>query len=293
MGAAIAWALHGRVSLAVYDVDQQRRQLVATKAGADVRSSVSELARSADVILLSLPDPAISRSVVDEMLPHLSRAAVVVETSTVTPSDIKALGSACDAAHVRFVEAAILSGVGQMENSAATLLVGGTDDALNAAAPVLELMARRQIRFDGLGSAMAAKVANNAVSHAVMVVLLEAAAMASGAGVPTKIFVELLMDPEAGLLRPLSHRLRERVLSSDYDGGMPTQAARKDSLLAMRLATETGVPLFAISASHIPYELAVAAGLAREDYAAIAKLWETWTGRSFGKALAPPVDGPK
>ena len=60
---------------------------------------------------------------------------------------------------------------------------------------------------------------------------------------------------------------------------MPTEAARKDSVLALRLAQEAGVPLFAIHAAHIPYELAVANGLGREDYAALAKLWEQWTGR--------------
>jgi 3-hydroxyisobutyrate dehydrogenase-like beta-hydroxyacid dehydrogenase len=122
-------------------------------------------------------------------------------------------------------------------------------------------------------------VANNAVSHAVMVVLLEATATAAAAGVAPEVFAELLQDPDAGLLRPLTHRLRERVFQADYAGGMPTEAARKDSQLALELAQEHGVPLFAIQAAHTPYELAVAAGLGRDDYAALARLWEEWTGR--------------
>jgi 3-hydroxyisobutyrate dehydrogenase-like beta-hydroxyacid dehydrogenase len=126
---------------------------------------------------------------------------------------------------------------------------------------------------------MAAKVANNAVSHAVMVVLVEAAAMAEAAGVPPEVFVELLSDPDAGLMRPLSHRLRERVLSGDYAGGMPLDAARKDSQLALALAQELDVPLFAIQAAHTVYELGLAAGHGREDYAVLARLWEDWAGR--------------
>ncbi len=281
MGAAIAWALHGRVALTVYDVDPVRVRDVAARTGATVGVDLTAIARGADVVVLSLPDPAISRAVVQELLPHLRAGAAVVETSTVTPSDVRALAALCAPAGVHLVEAAILSGVGQMESSAATLLVGGDEAAIAAGSPVLALLARRQLRVGPLGAGMATKVANNAVSHAVMVVLLEATAMAQAAGVPPETFAELLMDPEAGLLRPLSHRLRERVLTESYEGGMSTQAARKDSMLALRLAAEGGVPLYAVAAAHIPYELALASGLGREDYAALARLWERWTGRAF------------
>lgn len=65
---------------------------------------------------------------------------------------------------------------------------------------------------------------------------------------------------------------------------MPTEAARKDSVLALRMAQEGGVPLFAIQGAHSAYELAVRAGLARQDYAALGRLWEEWTGRKFGSA---------
>ena len=120
---------------------------------------------------------------------------------------------------------------------------------------------------------MAAKIGNNAVSHAVMVVLLEAAAMVQSAGVSTSAFAEMLMGEGSGLTRPLTHRLRERVLGGEYEGGMPTEAARKDSVLALRLAEAGQVPMFVIQAAHSVYEIAVAQGLGRDDYAAVAKLW--------------------
>lgn len=56
------------------------------------------------------------------------------------------------------------------------------------------------------------------------------------------------------------------------------QAARKDSTLALRLAEHTKIPLFTIQAAHTAYELGMAAGLGRQDYASIATLWEGWTG---------------
>ena len=62
---------------------------------------------------------------------------------------------------------------------------------------------------------------------------------------------------------------------------MPTEAARKDSTLALALAQTSGVPLFAIQGAHTVYELALAGGLGRLDYASIAQLWEGWTKRSL------------
>jgi 3-hydroxyisobutyrate dehydrogenase-like beta-hydroxyacid dehydrogenase len=274
MGSAIAARLSARFELRSYDVDPARAAAVATAVG-----EVADLA--GDAVVLSLPNPAASRAIVEALVPALAPGAVIVETSTVAPADVRALEPACAAAGVHLVDAAILSGVPQMRDGTTALLVGGSDAAVAAAAPVLDALTARRFRLGPLGSGMAAKVANNAVSHAVMVILLEATALADASGVAPSVFAELLAEPDAGLLRPLAHRLRERVLAGDFEGGMPMDAARKDSVLALRLAQEAGIPLFAIQGAHTPYELALAAGLGREDYAALGRLWEAWTGRSF------------
>ncbi|MDY7104112.1 MAG: NAD-binding protein [Actinomycetota bacterium] len=138
---------------------------------------------------------------------------------------------------------------------------------------------------------MAAKVINNAVAHAVMVVLTEAGALAAANGVDGAALAELLAEADAGLVRPLTHRYAERILTGDFDGGMPTEAAREDSVLALVLAQSGGVPLFAMQASHTVYEMAVGHGLDRLDYSSIARLWEQWTGLSL-RSPAPVEHGP-
>ena len=278
MGAAIAGRLAGRFDLTVFDLDAARLAAVAGELGVAAAASARELA-AADAVVLSLPSPEASAAVARELAAAMRPGGLVVETSTVAPSDVQGLGAVCGDAGLRLVDAAVLSGVPQMRAGTSILLVGGEDDAVEAAAPLLDALAARVVRLGPLGAGMAAKVANNAVSHAVMVVLLEATALAQAAGVAPEVFAELLADPDAGLLRPLAHRLRERVFAGDFEGGMPTAAARKDSWLALRLAEETGVPLFAIRAAHEPYELAVAAGYGRDDYAGLSRLWESWTGR--------------
>ena len=125
---------------------------------------------------------------------------------------------------------------------------------------------------------MAAKVINNAVAHAVYVVLAEAVAMADATGVSMDDLVDLLGDPDAGLLRPLTHRIGERLRDRSFSGGMATESAYKDSTLALELAQANGIPLFAIQAAHTAYQIAMGRGMARQDYSVLATLWEEWAG---------------
>jgi 3-hydroxyisobutyrate dehydrogenase-like beta-hydroxyacid dehydrogenase len=127
---------------------------------------------------------------------------------------------------------------------------------------------------------MGAKIVVNAVMHAVMVVLIEAGAMATKLGLPMQTLVDILRRDE-GLVRPLTHRVQERIMQGHYAGGMSVSNARKDSVLALATAQELSVPLYAIQAAHTPYEIAEALGIGNLDYAALATLWEQWTGIQF------------
>ena len=53
---------------------------------------------------------------------------------------------------------------------------------------------------------------------------------------------------------------------------------------ALATAQQMGVPLFAISASHTPYEIAEANGLGDADYAALSRLWEDWAQYHFQRS---------
>jgi 3-hydroxyisobutyrate dehydrogenase-like beta-hydroxyacid dehydrogenase len=178
------------------------------------------------------------------------------------------------------MECAILGGVQKLAAGEGTFLVGGTPDDFERAKPVLDSAAEKIFYLGPLGNGMRTKLVCNAVAHAVMVVLIEAAALAAAQQIPMDVFYEL-MRRESGLMRPLTHRVAERIFKRDFEGGMATANARKDSALALEVARDLGVPLFAISAAHAAYEVAMREGLERKDYSALATLWEKWLGVSF------------
>ena len=280
-GSALAAALSGKWPLVGYDRDPNRRQAVAGSAMECV-DSVVEVAVRARRVVLSLPAPEISQAVVTELLAGERVPDLIIETSTVTPKDAQTLDGLCRARQVRFVDAAIASGVAAMAAGQVTFLVGGEAADVEQARPVLAPMAKQIMHLGPVGTGMGAKVVNNAVMHAVMVVLIEAAALAAKLDLPMPTLVDLLQGEE-GLKRPLTHRVCERMMQGHYDGGMSVLNARKDSTLALDIAQQLGVPLYAIQASHTPYEIAAASGLENLDYAALATLWEQWCGVEFAE----------
>ncbi|MCF8481704.1 MAG: NAD(P)-dependent oxidoreductase [Rhodospirillum sp.] len=283
MGFPLARRLARGAALRVFDLDRESLARAEADFGAQVIGTPADVT-DCPFVVLCLPHPAASLAVLQAVVPHLRPGSVVIETSTVNPEDMVRAARILEGTGVALIDASILAGVSQMEDGSASLLLGGEDEAIAKAAPVLDLITEKRVHFGPLGTGAAAKVINNAVAHAVMVVVAEAGSMATASGVNIDSLIGLLSDAQMGLHRPLTFRYAKRVRQGDYEGGMPLAAARKDSELALALAQAAKVPLFAIQACHTVYEMGVGAGLGREDYAAIAKLWTAW-----GKPTVPAV----
>jgi 3-hydroxyisobutyrate dehydrogenase-like beta-hydroxyacid dehydrogenase len=278
-GAALAHALSGKFSLSGFDVDPERTAAVENLE-LSWRDSIEAAVAEADVILLSLPQPRISLEVAGSIASAGTRARLVIETSTITPKTARELAAIFRGVNIGFVDAAIAGGVQAMAAGENTFLVGGSDEDYALAGETLEAIANRMHHLGPVGAGSGAKVVNNAVMHALMVVLIEAGALAAKLEIPMQTMIEILARPD-GIMRPLEHRMGQRICNGDYAGGMSVTNARKDSTLALETARDLGVPLFATSAAHTPYEIAEQLGYGELDYAALAKLWESWCDVRF------------
>jgi 3-hydroxyisobutyrate dehydrogenase-like beta-hydroxyacid dehydrogenase len=287
-GQAMLQALSAKLALCVYDRDQQRTGHISVtgRFAPIVAANTQDVARNADVIILSLPTPAASVSVAEEICSAVGPHTIVLETSTVGPKDVEAIHAIIAANGACVIDAAIVGGVHNLSGGSGLLLVGANESEVGIAGPVLHAMAKQVFFLGKRGDGMRMKLIVNAVAHAVYVVLVEAGALAAAQNMPLSTFYEL-MQRETGLLRPLTHRFGERLKEGAFSGGMPTLNARKDSGLILETAQALGAPLFAIQAAHGVYELAVREGLGDLDYAAVGQLWEKWLGISFGQWEKP------
>jgi len=284
-GLALAGALVKHSPVLGFDRKSERSQ-EAEKLGINTCGSIAELAQASDIIFLSLPTPEASRAVAQSMSEVGLSGKLLVETSTVDPKDIAWLVEFAQTRGASAMDAAVLGGVKNLAEGKTTFLVGASVQDHARIQSILDGVAKKIFYMGPAGNGMRIKLINNAVAHTTMVVLLEAAAMAAKAEIPLDVFYEL-MKSDSGLTRPLTHRLKERAYRGDYEGGMSTANARKDSLLALAMAQELQVPVFTMQASHTVYEIAMQQGLAELDYAAIATLWENWGKVSFKSDCEP------
>jgi len=281
-GQALHTALSARRALAVFDLDPAR--CVQAGEGAAhapvVAESAAELARGADVVILSLPTPEASLAVAREIAGAARPGLLVVETSTVASDDIEALADVLSPAGARVIDAAIVGGVAKLAAGQGVFLVGPPEHDCGHAAPLLREIAEEIVFLGGRGDGMRTKLVVNAVAHSAYVVLVEAGALALAQGIPFDVLAGLLKR-ESGLARPLTHRFADRLRRHDFAGGMPAVNALKDSRLALEAAQALGVATPVMAAAHGVYDQAVAHGLGGLDYAALGTLWEDALGISF------------
>jgi 3-hydroxyisobutyrate dehydrogenase-like beta-hydroxyacid dehydrogenase len=278
-GGAVAGALARKGSVIGFDLDEGRRAIAAS-LGVECVSSIEAVTARTKRIMLSLPKPAISIAVTKALTEGVNPPELIIETSTVTPQTAQTSHNICQAKGIAFVDAAIAGGVASMAAGKITFFLGGSEADKALARPILDLVADGIYDLGTIGAGMGTKVVNNGVMHALMVVLIEAFAMSNKLGVPSQTMIDIL-NREEGLLRPLVHRVQERMQQGNYKGGMSVTNARKDSVLALETAQQLGVPLFATLAAHTPYEIAEARDMGDLDYASLATLWEEWADVSF------------
>lgn len=281
-GGAMLEALSAHASVLIYDRVSNRLDEVSRKcqiAPVPVASS-AELARQAELIILSLPTPEASRSVASEIRDHIGPGKTVVESSTVSPDDVEALYALISPTGARLIDIPLVGGVQKLSEGQAVFLVGATENDAGIAGQVFNRIAAEVFYLGERAGGMRAKLIVNGVAHAVYVVLMEAGALAAVQDIPMSVIYRLL-ERESGLMRPLTHRVGERLLNHKFEGGMSTANACKDSGLILDSARELGVPLFATAAVHGLFELAMHEGLEKLDYASVGTLWEKWLGFSF------------
>lgn len=279
MGGAITEKLSTSFNVIGFDIDLTKR-IAMNELGIKTVDSLESLAKLVNVVILSMPKATISKEIVKNISPLLNESSIIIETSTILPMEVEELRDISSSNGVKLIDAAILGGVGHMQNKAAILLVGDSDQVLNEVRDILEVISVEIQEMGEIGAGMSAKIINNGVAHAVMSVIVESSALAVKLGIKPEKVYELLKG-ETALIRPLTHRYHERIRNGDYQGGMSTANARKDSTLFLNLAQQQQVPLFSVQAAHSVYEMATQEGYGNEDYAAIAKLWEKWSQIDF------------
>ena len=164
MGAGMATnLLKAGFSLTVYNRTAAKAQALVG-AGAHFASTPAAAAKGASVIISMLADDAASREVwlgKEGALEAAERNAVLIESSTVSPAWIAELAAVSARRGSDFLDAPVTGSRMQAEAGQLSFLVGGSDAALERAAPVLKAMSKEIVQLGPVGSGAKMKLINN------------------------------------------------------------------------------------------------------------------------------------
>lgn len=150
--------------------------------GLHILSTASEAAKGADVVITMLPNGAILRSVAETVLPAMSAGAVFLDCSTVDVDSARAVGAMAAEANVIPLDAPVSGGIGGASAGTLTFMVGGSEAGFEKAKPLFDIMGQKAVHCGPSGNGQAAKICNNMILGATMIVTCEAFALADKLG---------------------------------------------------------------------------------------------------------------
>ena len=144
--------------------------------------SAPEAARGQDVVITMLPNGDILRSVAAEIIPAMDKGSLFLDCSTVDVESARAVAEDAIAVGLLAADAPVSGGIGGATAGTLTFMAGGSDPAFAKAAPLFEVMGQKAVHCGPSGNGQAAKICNNMILGATMIVTCEAFALADKLG---------------------------------------------------------------------------------------------------------------
>jgi len=169
------------LDLCVYDVaPDPMAELEA--AGARAVGSVAELAEHIDVLCVMVRDDEQVRDVLGQALGTARDGLVIAIHSTVAPSTPRQLEVTASRHGVRVLDAPVSGGAMGAADGSLAIMVGGSDDAVAACAPVLARLGSRVVHAGPIGAGTQMKLARNLMHFVAFTAATEAQRLAQAAG---------------------------------------------------------------------------------------------------------------
>jgi 3-hydroxyisobutyrate dehydrogenase len=209
--------------------------------GAGWADSPAALAGMVDHVFTCLPSPAVSESVLAQVLPALRDGAHWIENSTLGRDDILRLGAVAAGHGVRLMEAPVTGGVHLAAQGRITVLAGGDRDLYDLHLPALQAIGDRIFHMGPLGSAAVIKVITNMLAFIHLVADGEALMLAKRGGLDlATAWQAIAASSGSSFVHETEGQL---ILNGSYDIAFSMDLALKDLGFAMGFGREFGVPL--------------------------------------------------
>ena len=251
----------------------------ATAAGCQAAASAQDVANKADIVLISLPMPAIVNAVVlgEGGLASGSRVRTVVDLSTTGPGVAGQVSKGLAEHGKAWIDAPVSGGIAGAKGGTLAVMTSGPREAYAEVEPLLKNLGKVFYVGEKAGLAQVAKLANNLMAASALVITSEAVTMGVKAGLDPKVLIDII-NVSSGRNSASQDKFPRAVLPRTFDFGFATGLSYKDVRLCIDEAEAMGVPMVAGAAVRQMLAITQAKFGADSDFTSIAKVVEEWAG---------------
>ena len=282
MGSRMAKRLLERgYQLIAYNRSREAAEALV-KYGAVVAASVAELASKADVVLSSLTNDDVVKSIYTDpqgVFAYARRGTAVIEMSTVLPATSRELYDLSNDAGMKFLDSPVSGSTPAAEEGKLTLFCGGDEELFKAAQPIFSSIAGQNFYLGGSGSGTAMKLVANTLLGVGMQAIAESVALGQKEGLNRHRLLEVLSH--TAVIAPAHLGKLSRADAGDYSAQFAIRLMSKDFGLVLETAAAGRVPMPATAAA-FQMNLAELRDTKEEDFSAVITLMERLAGLGTG-----------
>jgi 3-hydroxyisobutyrate dehydrogenase len=244
MGRALAKHLAGPYELIVWDINPSAiADLVAI--GATAASSLADLARQCEIVVLCLPKSANVEQALfgsDGLAELLPSGAIVIDQTSGVPETTRAFADRLSERNIALIDAPVAGGVPSALAGQIAIMASGPADAFARARAVLATISPKLFHCsDRVGDGQATKAINNLVNTGYRMLTLELLGLARRMGCAASVLTDNLNGGEARSF--VTQRLLPAVVEARSSADFALGLMCKDVNQAASLGLATRVPM--------------------------------------------------
>jgi 3-hydroxyisobutyrate dehydrogenase len=247
--------------------------------GVQVAQTPAQAAAEANIVLTMVVDGEQVASVLlgdQGVVRGAGEGTLCVDCSTIGPSAAREIARQLESHGLQMLDAPVTGSAPRAEAGTLTIMIGGTEEAVDRARPVFEAMGELIVHIGPLGQGQMVKIIQNAIASTNAAVVGQALLVAKRAGVDLDAFTAVVKASAGGstMLELKAGPMR----SHDYTPLFKLEQMLKDVRLCLEEGQALGAPFPFAALTREILTAAKGRGYGGDDFAALIEVLESGSG---------------
>jgi 3-hydroxyisobutyrate dehydrogenase-like beta-hydroxyacid dehydrogenase len=251
--------------------------------GAHKADSPAAVASAAEVVIGSLPTPAIVQAVAlgPKGVIEGSKVRIFIDVSTTGSVYAKRVADGLKAKNIVQVDAPVSGGITGAEKGTLAVMVACPDETYARVQPILSIIGKLFHVGKGPGQGQTMKLLNNILSATAMAASSEVLVMGVKAGLDPQMIVDVI-NAGSGRNSATVDKIPRCVIPRTFNFGFALALLNKDVRLCLEEADSMGIPMIVGNAVRQLLAITAASEGPNADMTDVVKAVEKWAGVTVG-----------